>query len=112
MNQQLSMQGKSISMATQLSTLTFVNTPNLKSTHIEFSIVATSGATGLMLESDKMQVVNHDGTTYFIFARKLRFFQSPIIMENHMRIQMNNHKHNSKIVFRSTWTYNTIEGKF
>ena len=44
-NLHLHMQGKPISNATQLAPTTYVYTPTLRATHIEFSDVATSGAT-------------------------------------------------------------------
>ena len=37
-------------MASQLSTLTYVNTLNLRATNIEFSDVGTSGATDLKMK--------------------------------------------------------------
>ena len=44
MNQNIDMNGTSISNARELSAIAYVNTPTLSATHIEFSDVATSGA--------------------------------------------------------------------
>ena len=51
MNQPVVLNGKSISMATELSALTNVIKTTLKTTHIEFSDVGTSGATDLIITS-------------------------------------------------------------
>ena len=51
MNQNLDMKRKSISNASQLSALTFVYTPTLRATNIDFSDVANSGATDLIIKS-------------------------------------------------------------
>ena len=45
------MNGKLISLASQLSTLTYVYTPTLRATNIEFSDVANTGATNLIFKS-------------------------------------------------------------
>ena len=49
MNQNLDMKGKSISLASQLSALTYVYTPTLRATNIEFWDVSNSGATDLKI---------------------------------------------------------------
>ena len=51
MNQNLVMKGKSISLASQLSALTYVYTPTLRATNIEFWDVANTGATDLKTKS-------------------------------------------------------------
>ena len=45
---------KCISNAIQLSAITFAYTPTLRSTNIEFSDVATSGATGFIIKSGSL----------------------------------------------------------
>ena len=39
-------------MATELSSLTYLNTPTFRTTHIEFSDVAITGTTGLVVQSN------------------------------------------------------------
>ena len=51
MNHHLDMKGKSISLASQLSALTYVYTPTLRATKIEFWDVANTGATDLIIKS-------------------------------------------------------------
>ena len=51
MNHNLDMKGKYISNASHLSTLTSVYTPTLRATNIEFSNVANTGATDLIMKS-------------------------------------------------------------
>ena len=51
MNHNLDMKGKSISNATQLSALTYVYTPTIRATNIEFWDVGTSGDTDLKIKS-------------------------------------------------------------
>ena len=51
MNQNLDMKGKSVSLASQLSTLTYVYTPTLRATNIEFWDVANIGAIDLRVKS-------------------------------------------------------------
>ena len=51
MNQNLDMKGKSISLASQLSALTYVHTPKLRATNIEFWDVSNTGATDLINKS-------------------------------------------------------------
>ena len=51
MNHNLDMKGKSISGATQLSALTYVYTPTIRATNIEFWDVATTGDTDLIIKS-------------------------------------------------------------
>ena len=49
MNHHLDMQGKPISLASQLSALTYVYTPTLRATNIEFWDVSNTGATDLII---------------------------------------------------------------
>ena len=51
MNHHLDMKGKSISLASHLSALTYVYTPTLRATNIEFWDVANTGATDLIIKS-------------------------------------------------------------
>ena len=51
MNHNLDMKGKSISLASQLSSLTYVYTPTIRATNIEFWDVANIGATDLKIKS-------------------------------------------------------------
>ena len=51
MNHNLDMKGKSISLASQLSSLTYVYTPTIRATNIEFWDVANIGATDLIIKS-------------------------------------------------------------
>ena len=51
MNRNLDMKGKSISTAIQLSALSFVYTPTLRTTNVEFWDVATTGYTDLTIKS-------------------------------------------------------------
>ena len=57
MNQNLDTKGKQISNATQLSTITYMYTPTLMATNIEFSDVATSGASDLITKSGSTYVM-------------------------------------------------------
>ena len=57
MNQNLDMKGKSISLASQLSALTYVYTPTLRATNIEFWDVSNTGATDLIIKSGKTNFV-------------------------------------------------------
>ena len=51
MHQNVDMKGKYISLASQLSTLTYVYTPTIRATNIEFWDVANTGATDLIIKS-------------------------------------------------------------
>ena len=51
MNPDLDMKEKSISLASQLSTLTYVYTPTIRATNIEFWDVASTGATDLIIKN-------------------------------------------------------------
>ena len=51
MNQNLDMKGKSISLASQLSALTYVYTPTIRAANIEFWDVSNTGATDLIIKS-------------------------------------------------------------
>ena len=51
MNHNLDMKGKSLTTATQLSALTYVDTPTIRTTNIEFWDVATTGDTDLIIKN-------------------------------------------------------------
>ena len=51
MNHNLDMKGKFISLASQLPSLTYVYTPTIRATNIEFWDVANIGATDLIIQS-------------------------------------------------------------
>ena len=50
MNQNLDMKGNSISLASQLSAVPYVYTPELRATTVEFWDVANTGATDLIIK--------------------------------------------------------------
>ena len=58
MNQNLDMKGKSISVANQLSALTYVYTPTIRATNIEFWDVATTGDTDFKIKSGATNVMS------------------------------------------------------
>ena len=58
MNQSLDMKGKTISNAIQLSALLYVYALTLSATNIEFSDVATSGATAFIINASSNSVMS------------------------------------------------------
>ena len=74
MKQNLDMSRQSIPDVSQLSTLTLVYTPTLRATSIEFSDVANSGATDLIIKSGSakfMAFKDTDGINIYLFFNEI-----------------------------------------